>query len=223
MRMLIPAALLTLGVAACNDPVKAPTPTNSPIAGQATPAASTSAATPTASATPPASPTPGNVADRMAAESRAAILREWGKSENRERCAPVMFKDGGGRAATVRRAAFSGGWAIAYDLPGTRSAYGIAGPALTAFDLEPTSQQRGRLARQWPVFREQPNLPRPAFVGYGVEGATDWPATNPDGEGLNSLAYLRIAGQACTYNVWSRLGRQHLEYLLDALVMVDPD
>lgn len=158
----------------------------------------------------------------MALRSRALILREWSKAANRKDCAPVMFKDGGGRRADLRPANFAGGWAVAYDLPGNRSAYGVAGPALTPFDDESLGQQRARLARQWPAFREQSNLPNPAFAGYGVEGAANWPSTNPDGEGLNSLAYLRIAGQTCTYNVWSRLGRRHLEYLLDSLVMLEP-
>ncbi|HEY5610921.1 MAG TPA: hypothetical protein VIL97_06930 [Thermoanaerobaculia bacterium] len=33
-------------------------------------------------------------------------------------------------------------------------------------------------------------------------------------------AYLRIAGQQCLYNLWSRLGRDHLELLLDELRLV---
>ena len=58
---------------------------------------------------------------------------------------------------------------------------------------------------------------QPAFAGYGIEGAAAYPADNPAGRGVNSLAYLRVGGQQCTYNVWSRLGRSHLETLLDAL------
>ena len=40
---------------------------------------------------------------------------------------------------------------------------------------------------------------------------------NPDGRGLNSGAYVRVGGERCTYNLWSRLGRAHLEVLLDSL------
>ena len=47
-------------------------------------------------------------------------------------------------------------------------------------------------------------------AGYGPEGGT----------GPAQLAYLRIAGQGCLYNVWSRLGRAHLEQLLGALRFV---
>jgi hypothetical protein len=48
-------------------------------------------------------------------------------------------------------------------------------------------------------------------AGYGPEGGT----------GPNQLAYLTIAGQQCLYNVWSRLGRTHLEQLLRTLRFVD--
>ena len=44
-----------------------------------------------------------------------------------------------------------------------------------------------------------------------------YPADNPDGRGLNSVAYVRVGGERCTYNLWSRLGRAHLEVLLDSL------
>jgi hypothetical protein len=48
-------------------------------------------------------------------------------------------------------------------------------------------------------------------VGYGLEGGT----------GPNWLAYVRIPGQACLYNVWSRRGREHLESLLANLRLVN--
>lgn len=35
------------------------------------------------------------------------------------------------------------------------------------------------------------------------------------------LAYLRVTGQRCLYNVWSQLGRSHLEALLGELRVVD--
>ena len=31
------------------------------------------------------------------------------------------------------------------------------------------------------------------------------------------LAYLRVEGQDCLYNIWSRLGREHLEELIHEL------
>jgi hypothetical protein len=41
------------------------------------------------------------------------------------------------------------------------------------------------------------------------------------GTGPNQLAYLRIAGQGCLYNVWSRLGTTHLESLLGSIRFID--
>jgi hypothetical protein len=32
---------------------------------------------------------------------------------------------------------------------------------------------------------------------------------------------VRIGGQACLYDVWSRFGRGHLEYLLDRIRLVE--
>ena len=60
---------------------------------------------------------------------------------------------------------------------------------------------------QWPGHRSWADGSR---ADYGPEGGT----------GPNELAYLRIAGQGCLYNVWSRLGRPHLEQLLESLRFV---
>ena len=48
-------------------------------------------------------------------------------------------------------------------------------------------------------------------AGYGPEGGT----------GPNQLAYLRIPGQQCLYNVWSNLGPEHLVQLLERLRFVN--
>ncbi|MCW1382926.1 hypothetical protein OLX02_08825 [Novosphingobium sp. KCTC 2891] len=145
------------------------------------------------------------------------IRAQWRKAENRARCAPLHFTDTAGADGTPRPARFSGGWAVAWDQPGRRSAFGLAGTSLLPMDDKPASEHRARLAGQWPLFRDLEQLPRPAFAGYGIEGAQPYPAGNPDGHGLNSLAYVRVGGQTCTYNVWSRLGRAHLESLLENL------
>ncbi len=144
------------------------------------------------------------------------VLAEWRKGDNRESCAPLSFS-AGATQGTARRATFSGGWAVAWDTPGIRSAYGIAGTGFVPADRDDAKAQRARLAAQWPYFRELPQLPRPAFAGYGVEGAGDYSPGDPDGRSVNSLAYVRVGGQSCDYNVWSRLGRAHLETLLDSL------
>lgn len=127
---------------------------------------------------------------------------EWLKAENRATCALIAITDNGvTRGATPRAATFGGGWGVAYDLAGQRSAFGVAGSGVNA--SEPSYDE-------WPFKRTWSDGSR---VGYGPEGGT--------GPGLNQLAYLRIAGQGCLYNIWSRLGREHLESMMNAIRFVE--
>jgi len=152
--------------------------------------------------------------------AQGLVLAEWRKADNRATCAPLAFSVGASQG-TARRATFSGGWAVAWDMPGLRSAYGIAGTGLIPADQDDAKKQRARLTAQWPYFRELPQLTRPAFAGYGTEGAGDYAAEDSAGKSVNSLAYVRVGGQACDYNVWSQLGREHLESLLDGLHAIE--
>jgi len=133
-------------------------------------------------------------------EVPTVYVEQWAKAENRDTCALVAFRTLGeaGKSAQARAANFSGGWAVAYDFPHLRSAFGIAGAGVKADD--PSYDK-------WPYVYEWGDGSK---VEYGPEG----------GEGPNQLAYLRIAGQDCLYNVWSRLGREHLEELLREIRMV---
>jgi hypothetical protein len=127
-------------------------------------------------------------------------LEQWQQAENRASCASIAFANVGsaGRGATPRAATFSGGWAVAYDLPNSRSAFGVAGTGVLA--AEPAYDD-------WPYHLRWRDG---SSAGYGPEGGT----------GPKQLAYLRIAGQGCLYNVWSRLGRAHLEELLQGIRLV---
>jgi hypothetical protein len=152
-------------------------------------------------------PTTSNAPWREAPLSRTAVpavyVTQWEKAENRATCALVAPRDLGeeGRGATPRAANFSGGWAVAYDLPNLRSAFGVAGAGLKADD--PSYDK-------WPYVQQWDDGSR---AEYGPEGGT----------GPNELAYVKIQGQQCLYNVWSRLGRSHLEHLLRELRFVTPD
>lgn len=126
----------------------------------------------------------------------------WREAENRAHCAlmaPARLDPARDRDAAPRAATFSGGWAVAYDLPAVRSAFGVAGTGASAWD--------GGVYEEWPHKRVYADG---SVVGYGLEGGT----------GPNWLAYVRVPGQLCLYNVWSRLGKAHLETLLDELRFV---
>jgi hypothetical protein len=126
----------------------------------------------------------------------------WRTAANRGRCAllaPARLDPRLQERAVPRAATFSGGWAVAYDLPGERSAFGIAGTGSDAWTDD--------VYDEWPRKRVLDDGSR---VGYGPEGGT----------GPNWLAYLRIPGQQCLYNVWSRRGEAHLEELLGQLRFV---
>jgi hypothetical protein len=142
---------------------------------------------------------------------------EWAKATDKAGCAPLALASDAGGGGTPRRADFSGGWGVAFDRPGLRSAYGFAGPGILPGDAGSAESQRARLARQWPLMKEITTLPPPSFAGYGLSGAEPYPLDNPEGYGQQSVAYLRVGGQTCTYNIWSRIGRAHLESLLDNL------
>ncbi|MET0398135.1 MAG: hypothetical protein ABW277_15145 [Longimicrobiaceae bacterium] len=134
-----------------------------------------------------------------AASVPAVYAAEWRKAANRAACAPLAPASLGAYAAARPRAAtFSGGWAVAYDLPERRSAFGIAGAGVSA---------EGPSYTGWP---HRIRWSDGSVAEYGPEGGT----------GPNQLAYLRVTGQECLYNVWSALGREHLEQLLAQLRFV---
>lgn len=127
----------------------------------------------------------------------AELLTAWRAADNRGHCALMAPADPGAQG-TPRRATFSGGWGVAWDQPGQRSAFGVAGTGAAA---EGPSYE-------WPFMIHWSDG---STAGYGPEGGT----------GPNQLAYVRVAGQHCLYNVWSRISRSHLQHLLQSLRFVD--
>lgn len=220
MRNAAPCLTLLFALAACSadrTPTKE-TETNLPV--------------PDRSALDPIKPPPPHVgappevppaAGASTYPGRALVLAEWRKADNRADCAPLAFRADGPIDGTPRRANFSGGWAVAFDLPNLRSAYGLAGPGIIPQDKADFAAQVDRITRQWPLIRRwdsSGNLPAGSIAGYGLQGAKPYAGPAPQGSGQQSLAYVRIPGQTCTYNVWTRLGRDHLELLLDNLALV---
>ncbi|MGZ5432321.1 MAG: hypothetical protein ACXWLY_27320 [Thermoanaerobaculia bacterium] len=158
-----------------------------------------------ACATAPPGPLPKTAPWRSAPIQRIEVptvyVEQWSKAENRDTCALIAFRTLGkeGAGAQSRAANFAGGWAVAYDFAHLRSAFGIAGAGVKADD--PSYDK-------WPYVYEWGDGSK---VEYGPEG----------GEGPNQLAYLRIQGQECLYNVWSRLSKEHLEELIREIRLVE--
>ena len=149
-------------------------------------------------------------------------LAEWRKARNKSTCAPLALASDGGVPAKVRHADFSQGWGVAFDTTRVRSAYGFAGAGPLDQDRLAHVERRRELVEQWPYTREPARLPSGSLAGFGLMGAAPYSSGNPTGAGAHSLAYLRIPGQSCLYNVWSRISRAHLETLLDSLQLVEP-
>ncbi len=154
--------------------------------------------------TAPRAPAPWSAPALAASAIPPIYLQVWRSAENRRTCAllaPERLDPALQQAATPRAATFSGGWSVAYDLPDMRSAFGVAGSGARAWDPG--------VYDEWP---ERRVLSDGSRVGYGPEGG---------GAGPNWLAYVRIPGQECLYNVWSRRGQAHLEELLGQLRFVE--
>ena len=150
--------------------------------------------------TPARQPAPWSGEPLAAGEAPAAYSSAWAAAANRATCALVAVADPDvTQNASARPATFSGGWGVAFDKPELRSAFGVAGTGVEASDATYSD---------WPHHIEWSDG---SSAGYGPEGGT----------GPNHLAYLRITGQGCLYNVWSRLGRAHLEEMLGALRFVE--
>jgi hypothetical protein len=147
------------------------------------------------------------------------LVLDWASAENQSWCSALYPADAGvlGANGESRSADFSGGWAVAWDLPDGpgrdaadgycadcgRSAYGVAGAGLTGTEDDLTI---------WP---NRIGWDDGSLAGFGLEGPDD------PGPGAPVLGYMVIEGQGCLYNVWSFLGEDHLLELLDSLRFVE--
>ncbi len=134
------------------------------------------------------------------AEVPSVLVEEWRRAENQLWCSGLYPVTTDVDRATLRRAEFSGGWALAWDMPGLRSAFGIAGVGSPAW---------ADIGTRMPVTVSYGDQ----VVGYGGEGFDD--------SAQQRLAEFSIPGQLCGYQVWSNLGDGHLLALVDSLRLVD--
>lgn len=140
----------------------------------------------------------------------AVYLQESAKSETKGQC-PILALPTTATAhlanRRVRRANFSGGWGVAYDLPNLRSAYGVALSGIS----EPIG--KGTIWQDYYLYEDGTELT------YGREGG--------DSQG-QWLAYLTLgkqyspASQYCFYNIWSQQSKGHLEQIISHLRIVSP-
>ncbi|HEU5162603.1 MAG TPA: hypothetical protein VFV54_05640 [Thermoanaerobaculia bacterium] len=145
----------------------------------------------------------------------AVLLEESSRAANRSTCSALAFDPAAlPREAAPRRANFSGGWAVAWDQPGQpgrdasgaeceRCGRGVFGLAGTGVEATPGSLSQWENQKRWSDG---------SWAGWGLEGH----------QGPRHLAYVKVAGESCLYNVWSSLSADHLEGLIGALRIVEP-
>jgi hypothetical protein len=164
--------------------------------------------------------TPALSAPSPQAVANQTVYRQWAKAPNRAQCAPLgvtaAIADGG----KPRAAYFGGGWGVAFDRPGLRSAFGVAGTGVNDAGQWSHAERTRRLSLQWPLVKQLQFGRLPAVAGYGLLGGKPFPADNLEGANESTLAYVYVDGQNCLYNVWSNLGRAHLETLLNSLFVM---
>jgi hypothetical protein len=201
LRFTAAAAVFVLAAAACekNSEPAPPPPAAAPAAPPSTPVPA-----PSLKDLPemPLAPWSGS---RISAASIPRIYTDvWSVAENKSSCALLAPRglSAASAAATPRKATFSGGWSVAYDFPQQRSAFGIAGSGSNAWDPD--------IYAKWP---HNISWSDGSSAGYGPEAGT----------GPNWLAYVKIPGQQCLYNVWSKHGQSHLEQIIDSLRLVSAD
>ena len=141
------------------------------------------------------------------------LLDSWDEAANRGYCALLAPRalGAGNEGAVARTAGFTAEleWFVAWDNPG--------GPGMTgnselcedcgrsAFGVLGSSQFKGAHGRRW-------------SDGSGLAEAQQ--GAYEDGH-TRVLANLAVAGQPCSYQVWSSLGLEHLNWFVDQLRFVE--
>ncbi len=143
-----------------------------------------------------------------AAEEVPAIVMAWASAENRTWCAPLAPTTDA--AISARVSDLDGGWLVEFDqagMPGVatsgepcencgRGVFGIAGTSMGVDEM-----------------LEQPT---PSYADGSATEVTP-------GEDNVAAATIAVPGQGCVYQVWSFLGSEHLESVLDDLRFVATD
>jgi len=218
MRRIALLGALVMLAAACGDAGTVVTsPPTLPTATSATTAVTSTAPTST-SVVPIAVEVPPWAGTALAtAEVPDTLVTQWEQSDVKGSCSALYSVTPPPAEAAIRSANFSGGWAVAWDMPDGRGrlpsgeycedcgrgALGIAGSLGVAAGDETD------------VWDKQLEWSDGSKAGYGFEGLGD----GSSGEPL--LMYLLVKNEGCLYNVWSFLGEDHLLGLVDGLRFVE--
>ncbi len=168
---------------------------------------------------------PGPEADPLPdAEAPAVLLEEWRRAGADPSCPPVAFPDPGeATGATARRANTTPeDWLVAYDRPGLRGrgadGYACEDCGRGVFGIGPVDVPPEEIR---PALVEEPGIRR-----RWADGTTAWYAPDADSAGRDTSPHtgrIALGGHDCRYQVWSYLGRLHLEHLLDHARVVAAD
>ena len=194
----------------------APAGTNAPTFAMhdtTTTAASEAVALPAHVEAAPAAPAPWSAEHLAQPAAPRALLQAWRRAENQEWCAPLMPTTlGAGAGARARSGAYAGGWSLEFDHRGSagitargdtcetcgRGAFGIAGTAMS------TDEAQDLVGATATVLADGGRI--------DVQAGSEDPA---------AVATIVVPGQQCVYQVWSFLGRAHLDELVSSLRLVD--
>ena len=140
-----------------------------------------------------------------------AVMNAWTNADNRGWCAPLVPAGVTG----ARASALDGGWAVEIDQQGApgirengepcrrcgRAAFGIAGTSMPVDSLNDMDTDAA---------------PSPTYA--------DGSATMVSSEDGVASATISVGGQGCVYQVWSFLGEDHLNEVIEGLrvVAVEP-
>ncbi|MDH3731154.1 MAG: hypothetical protein OES13_08540 [Acidimicrobiia bacterium] len=216
MRWVASAGVVLLVASSCGDvgesaapsETTVPTATTTATTQSPTVSSTTTIAVPISTDSSPWGSTP------LAADEVPETLKaQWEQSDVKGFCSALFPSTPLPEDATIRAANFSGGWAVAWDMPDGpgrfgsgeycedcgRGAFGIAG-AFGPADGDETE-----------VWDQQLQWPDGSKAGFGFEGLGD------GSQGEPHLMYLLVKGEGCLYNMWSFLGEDHLLGLLDSL------
>lgn len=156
----------------------------------------------------PAAPWAGD--EIASADAPASLVSAWASAENSTYCAPLLPANFGVEGVTARSSELHGGWAVEFDgrgMPGirengntcTRCGRGVFGVAGTGMSPDEMVDMDAEVAA--PSFNDGSTAD--VLAEEGVASAT-----------------ITVQGQGCVYQVWSFLGEEHLQGLVNQLRFV---